>query len=71
MISAKYKEYLDPNYSVADIENFKEATLDPKGVWRLYHKNLLTGVGRITFKTLISVGKFYNVPANELIFLPK
>lgn len=71
MISTKHKDYLDPQYSVTEIENYNEAALDQNRVWWLYHRNLITGVGRITKRSLNGVGKFYHVPANELVFLPK
>lgn len=71
MISTKHKDYLDPQYSVTEVENYNEAALDQHRVWWLYHRNLITGVGRITKRSLNGVGKFYHVPANELVFLPK
>lgn len=56
---------------ISNIENYTEAALDTNRVWKVYHRNLITGVGRIQKKTLKSVGKYYKVPASELVFLPK
>lgn len=56
---------------ISKIENYTEAALDTHRVWKVYHKNLITGVGRIPKKSLNSIGKYYKVPASELVFLPK
>ena len=47
MISKKYVAYLDQQDDVTKVENYNEAALDTNRVWKLYHKNLITGFGRI------------------------
>lgn len=47
MITRKHKDYLDPQDDVTKVENYNEAALDTNRVWKLYHKNLITGFGRI------------------------
>lgn len=37
----------------------------------MFHKNLITGVGRINKSTLKNIGKFYGVRPEELVFLKK
>lgn len=56
---------------ISNIENYTEAALDTNRVWKVYHRNLITGIGRIPWRSLRSIGKYYKVPAKELVFLPK
>lgn len=53
------------------VENYKDASLDRKHVWKLYHRNKITKLGRLTPTMLARLDKLYHVPAKELIFLPK
>ena len=69
MLSTMSEKYCCGN--IKEIENYDKAALDPIYAWKAYHRNLLTGIGRIEPKNLDSIGKYNKVPASELIFLPR
>ena len=69
MISNMTKTYVSGD--ITKIENYEAAINDHTQVWKVFHRNTITGVGRIPKYTLRSIGKYYAVPTNELIFLPK
>lgn len=69
MISTKTTTYATGD--VSTIENYNAALMDNTRVWKLFHRNTITGVGRIPGSTLKGLGKYYAVPPSELIFLPK
>ena len=69
MITVKAENYCSGD--ISRITNFKEALADSHYVWYIFHLNRLTGLGRISRKQLDSVGKLFQVPPNELAFLPK
>lgn len=45
MVSAKANEYCHGD--IRKIQNYQNAMDDRKQVWWIFHKNLLTGIGRI------------------------
>lgn len=69
MISARTTDFCYGD--ISKIQNYEYAVSDSKQVWVIFHKNLITGVGRINQTTLKSVGKFYGVKPEELVFLKK
>jgi len=69
MISSKTTDYCHGD--ITRIENYHIAQLDNSHVWWIFHKNLITGVGRLTKETLKGLGKFYGVTPEELIFVKK
>lgn len=69
MISSKTITYASGD--VSTIENYDAALMDNTQVWKVFHRNTLTGVGRISRSTLKGLGKYYAVQPKELIFLPK
>lgn len=69
MISSKISTYCHGD--ITKIQNYKLALHDKKHVWKVFHKNLLSGVGRLTKKTLMGIGKYYGVTPEELIFVQK
>ena len=40
-------------------------------MWFVFHKNLLSGIGRLNRRTLKGVGKYYGVNPDELVLLRK
>jgi len=69
MITTKANKYCAGD--VAKIQNFHKAAMDPTQVWFIFHRNLITGVGRINATTLKALGKFYHCRPEELVFLKK
>lgn len=69
MITVKAKSYCSGD--ISKIVNFKEALEDSHYVWYIFHLNRITGFGIISRRQLDSVGKLFQVPPNELAFLPK
>lgn len=58
------------------IENYDEAIADTTQTWQIHHKDEIKVLpsGMIVYRTqqeLIENGRYYNCPANELIFLTK
>ena len=54
---------------ISKIENFELASSDETQMWDIHHRNEITE--NKTRKDLIADGKYYNVPASELIFLTR
>ena len=69
MISTKITTYCHGDFS--KVQNFQEASIDNHQVWFVFHKNLLSGVGRLSKKTLQGIGKYYGVNPEELVFMRK
>ena len=69
MISTKITTYCHGD--ISKVQNYKEASLDNHQVWFVFHKNLLSGVGRLSKKTLQGIGKYYGVNPEELVFMRK
>lgn len=69
MISEKAIDYCYGD--LTKIQNYDLAVLDKTCVWWIFHKNLITGVGRMSKYTLKSLGMFYGAKAEDLIFVKK
>lgn len=69
MITTKATKYCCGD--ISKIQNYEKAVMDNKRVWFLFHRNLITGVGRISKVTLKNIGKYYGIRPEELVFLPK
>lgn len=54
---------------ISKIENFELATSDETRMWDIHHRKEI--IENKTRKDLIAEGKYYNVPASELIFLTR
>lgn len=72
MISTRASEYCREDLSL--IENYAEAMADKTQVWHVHHRDeirvLPSGmVARRTLQDLIEAGRYYQCPANELIFV--
>lgn len=57
-----------------NVENYHEAVSDPTTVWTLHHRDeirtLPSGmVVRRSMRELMEMGRYYDCPANELIFM--
>lgn len=75
MISEKYSKMFCKE-DISLIENYKIAINDKTEIWECHHRNeiriLPSGMIAIHSKQeLIENGRYYNCPANELIFLSK
>lgn len=69
MVSVKTIEFC--NGDITKIKNYEKAIMDNSVVWKVFHKNLLTGVGRIKKSTLKALGKYCGVEPEELEFMRK
>lgn len=69
MISARATDYCHGD--ISKIQNYEHALNDNTQVWIVFHKNLITGVGRLTRDTLKGIGKYYGVTPEELVFVKK
>lgn len=69
MITTKALNYC--NGDITKIDNYAQAVSDNSQTWRVFHRNTITGIGRISTKTLKSLGKYYDVRPEELVFLKK
>ena len=69
MITTKALDYCDGD--ITKITNYDDAVSDTTSTWRVFHRNLITGIGRVRPALLKSVGKFYAVKPDELVFLKK
>ena len=55
-----------------NVENYTEAINDKANTWVLHHRREVQDGFKIWSKNeLINVGQYYNVPASDVIFLPK
>lgn len=72
MIAAKAHRYCREDLSL--VENYAEALADNTRTWHIHHRDeikiLPSGmVVRRSIQDLIDAGRYYNCPANELIFV--
>jgi hypothetical protein len=72
MIAAKAHRYCREDLSL--VENYAEALADNTRTWHIHHRDeirvLPSGmVARRSIQDLIDAGRYYNCPANELIFV--
>ena len=65
----KTKKYCCEDISL--IENYELAINDKSQVWHIHHRWEVSSVGIFSRDYLISIGIYWNRPANELIFLTK
>ena len=59
MITVKALNYCDGD--ITTIDNYDKAVSDTSTTYRIFHRNLITGIGRIRPSLLKSLGKFYSV----------
>lgn len=69
MISAKTTDFCYGD--ITKIQNYTDAATDNTQVWVIFHKNLLTGIGRIDKRMLKSIGKYYGATPEELVFMKR
>lgn len=74
MIGRRAKSYCKDDISL--IENYDKAIADTTQIWECHHRDeikiLPSGITVLRNKEdLIEAGRYYNCPANELIFLTK
>lgn len=55
---------------IENIENYEQARSDTETVWDCHHRLEIQGDVRHTPRELIACGRYYHVPASELVFLP-
>lgn len=56
---------------ISKIENYLLAVNDTTQIWQVHHKWEISTVGKFSRNYLISIGIYWNRPADELIFLTK
>lgn len=74
MIGRRTKLYCKDD--ISQIENYDKAISDKEHIWECHHRDevkiLPSGIKVVRSKEdLIEAGRYYNCPANELIFLTK
>lgn len=69
MIPSRIATYCQGDFTT--IQNYEQAATDNKEVWRVFHRNLITGVGRIPRQTLKALGKYFSASPEELVLLKK